>query len=224
MIITIDGPVASGKSTIARALAEQLGYMYLNSGLLFRALAYIYTKERRASDETMMHSTPHEVESIVYQGRIRYTYSMEQGARILLDGVDITPFLKDPDIDRAASLMSLNPAVRQVLLEYQRNFVGENNAVIDGRDAGTVVFPHADVKFYLTASLQIRAQRWHRDQLLKGTTISLEESLQALVERDKRDSTRSVAPLKPACDALILDTSSLTTQEVMAHIIEALQG
>lgn len=222
MIITIDGPVASGKSTVARALAQQLGYTYLNSGLLFRALAYIYVKERQASDEQIMHSAPQEIENIIYQGRIRYTYSLEQGARVIIDETDMTSFLKDPAVDHAASLISLDPAVRQALLEYQRNFVQGKEAVIDGRDAGTVVFPHADLKLYLTATLEVRAHRWQRDQLLKGNYVSLEESMHALAERDKRDSTRSIAPLKPAYDALILDTSSLTIQEVVSLIIEAL--
>jgi CMP/dCMP kinase len=220
MIITIDGPVASGKSTIARLLAEQLGYVYINSGFLFRGLAYIYVRERNYSIEHLQAISAQEVRQVL--GQLDYTYSLEQGARICIDGVDITPLLKEPEIDQAASLISTDPSVRQALLEYQRDFAHDKNTVVDGRDSGTVVFPAAEYKFYLTASTEVRAHRWQREQALKGRVFSLEESMEIIKERDDRDCTREVAPLKPASEALIIDTSTLTMQDVLAVIIDAL--
>jgi CMP/dCMP kinase len=218
MIITLDGPVASGKSTVARLLAEQLGYTYLNSGLLFRALAYLYLRDKQYTLDALPTINVHGIEKCINEGHLHYTYTHEYGAQIILYDTDITSLLKNPLIDQGASIISTHPGVRQALLMYQRSFAQGKDIVVDGRDSGTVVFPEAQYKFYLTASVEVRAQRWQRDQQAKGNDKDLEECIAFIQERDTRDSTRSIAPLKPAADALIIDTSTLTLQDVVGLI------
>ena len=211
MIITIDGPTASGKSTIAQLLAEQLSALYINSGLLFRAVAYIL--QSRGYDVTYFNS--HEsIAALINDESVRYEYTPGTGVRISFEEKDITPFLKTPDIDRAASLIATQPSVRQALLNYQRKLADDFDAVADGRDCGTVVFPEADYKFYITADLRARAMRWQRTHN-DHKNLSLEEIEKIIAQRDKRDSSREIAPLKPAHDALIIDTSNMTIQEVL---------
>ncbi len=211
MIITIDGPTASGKSTIAQLLAEQLSALYINSGLLFRAVAYIL--QSRGFDMTYLNS--HESIAALFSNEsIRYKYTPGTGAHIFFEHTDITPFLTTPDIDRAASLIATQPSVRQALLDYQRKLADDFDVVADGRDCGTVVFPEADYKFYITADLRIRAMRWQRAHK-NHKNLNLEEVEKIIAQRDKRDSNREIAPLKPAYDSFIIDTSHMTIQEVL---------
>lgn len=231
MIITIDGPTASGKSTIARSLAQQLGYMHINSGLLFRALAYVlYNKVadhhkqmsielfKEALNEDHAFLEVHAIENACK--RFSYLFTSGAGSEILLCGKPITDLLKNPKIDQAASLIGTHVSVRQVLLDYQRTLANDYNIVADGRDCGTVVFPHADYKFFLTASLDVRASRLGRAE---GTLHhSFEETKKAIVERDARDSQRSLAPLMPASDSYIIDSSHMTVQEVITEMISTI--
>lgn len=237
MIITIDGPTASGKSTVARLLAEQLGFMYINSGFLFRGLAYmllkkvsensvntrIGTKSGSHSIDLLSHNLPlfdtTELEKLMTEEQFHYRFVKDKGPEVFVRHEHITSLLKTPEIDKAASVVALHPSVRQVLLEFQLELARNHDVVADGRDCGTVVFPHAEYKFFLTASVDVRAARWQREQELLGKKFMFEEAFRLVEERDNRDSQRSVAPLKPASDAYIIDSSNMTVQEVITEII-----
>ncbi len=216
MIITIDGPTASGKSTIARLLAEQQDIMYINSGLIYRAAAYVLTHNGTPLTHHH-HLSKDEVDALFT--RIRYSYSKLHGALIHWHDKNITHLLKTAEIDLAASIVAIQPLVRQEILEYERRLADDHDVIADGRDCGTVIFPQAKYKFYITASLAIRAERWRRDQLKTGKLFSLEESTAIVEERDRRDAERAISPMKPADDALIIDTSCMTIQEVLTELI-----
>lgn len=216
MIITIDGPTASGKSTIAQLLAQQKEFMYINSGLLYRAVAYVLLHNKR---EISPHSHLAQAEVDELFPAITYTYSKDTGASILWKNENITHLLKTPEIDLAASIVAIQPLIRQEILEYERTLAHQFNVIADGRDCGTVIFPQAEYKFFITASLDVRADRWQRDQRKAGKEFSFDESKAIVEERDRRDSERSISPMVPADDALIIDTSSMTIQEVLSKLI-----
>lgn len=242
MIITIDGPTASGKSTAARLLAEQLSFMHINSGLLYRALAYVLYNDI-AEHHKNMNITIFETilaEDHAYLGiqnvekickKFTYTFTAGRGSDIIFNGKSITHLLKTPEIDQAASIASTHASTRQALLDYQRTLANDYNIIADGRDCGTVVFPHADYKFFLTASLDVRVARHQGSTLYQGKALdpfkshlSFEQAKKAVAERDARDSHRSLAPLKPAPDGYIIDSSNMTVQEVideMTNIISS---
>ncbi len=221
MIITIDGPTASGKSTIAYQVAEQRAALYINSGLLFRAIGYLALKEDISlSTDLSTHdgALSRLLERLFNQGELTYRYTKETGPQIFSVHESITPHLKTVEIDTAASIVALNPLVRQTVLDYQRKLANDFSVVADGRDCGTIVFPHATYKFYITASLEVRAARWQQNPHNKHFT--LEECIAIVKERDARDSARSLAPLKPADDAFIIDTSHMSVAEVLDTIFE----
>lgn len=224
MIITIDGPTASGKSTLACLLAQSLGYKYLNTGLLFRAVSYVLLFVRHKTLHELLAVSLSEVEELFSGADISYDYNALQGPSIFWRLENITCYLKEPTIDKAASLIGTNMAAREALLHYQRAYAREHNIVIDGRDSGTVVFPYADFKFFLTASLEIRSERWQNEQQKRGNIFSLEESMLILKERDDRDSMRASAPLKPAEDAYILDTSALSVEQVLQKMLQIINS
>lgn len=217
MIITIDGPSASGKSTIARLLSKKLNFFYINSGLLFRALAYIFfTKYRLAENE---------FKNIQYKDLIQLinqdlTYKYINGrAQVFFQSNDITSCLYGPHIGQGASIIGENQFVRKIILEYQRSLAQDFNVIADGRDCGTEVFPFADYKFFLFASPHVRALRWQQSQKRKGKNYTFEEALAWIEQKDKRDSEREIAPLKPAEDAIIIDNSNLTIEETLIKIL-----
>ncbi len=211
MIVTIDGPTASGKSTVARELAKRLGITYINSGLLFRALAYLAeTKHLTLNSESLNHILTLGKESI-----LRYCYTQEQGAQVFYQDEDITPLLKTPSMDQLASKIALDPQVREVIALYQQKLAQTHSVIAEGRDCGTVIFPQADYKFYITASLDVRAQRWQKDQEKKGAHYTLKESKHFVEERDTRDSERSLAPLAIPVGAQVIDTSTMTIGQVI---------
>lgn len=232
MIITIDGPTASGKSTVARLVAEQLGYTYINSGLLFRALAYVLMKKiapdqsqkpsielfERALTEDHAFLDVHSLEKLC--APLTYHFEAGKGSEVYHYDEPITHFLKSPEIDQAASIIGTHASVRQVLLDFQRALANNYDVVADGRDCGTVVFPHADFKFFLTASVAVRAQRLGHALNSTSSHLSFEELKKAVEERDARDSQRILAPLKPAPDCFIIDSSSMTVQEVISEMID----
>ncbi len=215
MIITIDGPTASGKSTIAQLLAEQIGYMYINSGLLYRGVAYIFIK-KKIIISVDQHVSQHEIDALFSE--MRYNFTQTEGAVIYYYDENITPHLKTADIDLASSIVAMQPFVRQEILSYERTLADDHNVIADGRDCGTVIFPHAQYKFFITANLDVRADRWQRDQRKVGEEFSLEECKRIIDERDRRDRERSISPMKPADDALIIDTSTLSVQEVITEL------
>ena len=198
-VITVDGPTASGKGTVASALSERLGYHVLDSGVLYRATALAALRGAvGAEDETALAALAEELD-----------IGFEAGS-IHLDGADVTAQLRDEEVGSLASRISALPAVRQALLRLQFSFRQLPGLVADGRDMGTVVFPDADLKIYLTASAEARARRRHQQLEAAGVSSTLEGLLAGLRERDARDQNRATAPLKPAADAVLLDNSALT--------------
>lgn len=223
MIITIDGPTASGKSTVAQMLADAHNMYHINSGLLYRALAYLLMRDAGYTHDTLLTVSDADVSVCADPKRLVYEYAPRVGARILFDGVDITPELKKAGIDACASILSSVALVRVHVDAMQRHIAKLHSVVVDGRDAGSVVFPNADYRFFLTASLTVRARRWQHMQEHKGNMYSLEHAEQEISVRDHRDSTRAVAPLIVPKNAIVIDSSELTVQQtvdVMAAYIK----
>lgn len=215
MIIAIDGPVASGKSTIARRLAHNLGFYYLYTGFLYRGIAYVLAHRYGYDTDMMEHPRPEAIDEIVHRKGFEYRY--EQGApKIIFEGEDISQYLKSKEVDEWSSRISAHPYVRDAVLEYQVRIGATHDVVAEGRDVGTVVFPEADYKFFLTASVEVRARRWQGMQAQRGAHYSFEESCAAVRERDNRDQDRAHSPLKQASDALLIDCSEMTVDQVVA--------
>ena len=209
LIITIDGPAGTGKSTAARELASRLGLPFLDTGAMYRAVAWRCLKNGISFDDESQ---------IVKQARqIRFEFSKN---RLLIDGNDPGDELRSDEISRAASVVATFPAVREVLVEQQRKLAGEYSLVSEGRDQGTVVFPQANCKFFLTASPDVRAERRWNDLRAGNPAISKEMILREIEQRDERDRNRKAAPLKPAEDAIIIDNSNKTREEVVSLMAE----
>ena len=224
MIITIDGPVASGKSTISKLLADRLDYYYINSGLLYRSVAYIFIFEYGYTDKDLYNIAYQEVKDFFLSKKISYSYVPNNGASLLFNKSNITPYLKDTRVENSASIVAKNLQVRQAILEYQRTLADDHNIIAEGRDTGTVVFPDAEFKFFITACLIERTKRWINDtKRLNNKNISFEESLEFIRQRDQRDIKRPVAPLKPALNAIIIDNSNMTIEETLNFIINIIK-
>jgi CMP/dCMP kinase len=196
MVIAIDGPAGAGKSSVARAAAERLGFTYLDTGAMYRAVAYW---------ASTVHLDP---------ARVAHGTRIEVGERVVVDGHDLTQHIREPWVSEAASRVSADPAVREALVEQQRRILREGDWVAEGRDIGTVVAPDAEVKVFLTADAEERARR-RAGEL--GTDV--ESVLADLVERDARDSQRAHAPLVPAADAVPVDSTGLSLEEVVDQIL-----
>lgn len=209
MIVTIDGPAGAGKSTIARLLAEQLGFELLDTGAMYRAVAWAcLTQNTDLEDRARIAEVARSV-----------TIEFER-QRVLVNGIDATAVIREPDVTRFASVVAAIPAVRERLVDLQRKAADGHDIVCEGRDQGTVVFPDAEAKFFVTASLQARARR--RQAELAGTENhqSLSETLNQLQDRDRRDQNRDVAPMLPAPDAIRVDTSELTIDEAVSLVLK----
>lgn len=218
MIITIDGPTASGKSTVARAVALKLQSYYIYSGLLFRALAYLLIKNKGYSIQALACPLSVDVQEIFDPMHFEYQYH-DGKEQIIFDGVNITDHLKHSDIDRGASIVSTNSFVRDALLALQRHIARTQSVVVDGRDTGSVVFPHAEYKFFITASLKERARRWRLDQAKRGMVFTDEQACAAVAERDERDSSRALAPLTVPDGAVVIDSTDLSKDAVIELIM-----
>lgn len=215
MIITIDGPAASGKSTVARQLAHELSYYYLYSGLLYRAMAHVLVYYYGYTRGQLAKPLAEDVREIIEGRALQYLYSVERGAQIFWDGNDITPQLKTHEIDDYASLGSTALVVRDAVLELQRTLAKNHDVIADGRDCGTVVFPDASHKFFLTASSQTRAQRWLLDQQRLGKQMTFEQAMTAVLGRDERDTKRACCPLVIPQGAHVIDNSLLSIEETV---------
>ena len=211
IIITIDGPAGAGKTTVSRMLAESLNYAYVDTGALYRGVAYAAQKNAVPADDD------NALASLCANLTLEFRVS-DAGTRLFADDFDITDHIRTPEITMLASDVSARPVVRAFLLDVQRALGRRKAAVFEGRDMGTVVFPNAEVKFFLDASAQTRAERRYNETAhLKSQT--LEEVSKDMARRDANDSSRKVAPLKPAPDAVYIDSSDLTIEGVVDRML-----
>lgn len=215
--IAIDGPSGAGKSTLAKSLAARLGYLYVDTGAIYRTIGYYaFSNGIDPKDEAAVVASLPEI-------RVEMSYGDDGLQHMLLNGADVTKEIRLPEISMYASAVSAHPAVRAFLLEMQRQLARTNNVIMDGRDIGTVVLPDAKVKVYLTASSEERARRRCLELEQRGTPEPFEKVLREIEERDWNDSHRAVAPLRQAEDAVLLDTTELDFQqseEALLKIIE----
>lgn len=223
MIITIDGPVCSGKSSVARSIANNLRIYYLNSGLLYRGLAYILVHKFNYSQKDLENPKQEDLSIILFNSRMNYSFD-GKNAYIFFDDINITPELKNREVDLYSSISSVNKKVRESLLSFQRKLGQNYDLICEGRDCGSVVFPNADYKFFLTASVEIRAKRWQLDQQLKGKNYTLEECVDIISDRDKRDIERKISPLIVPQNAVIIDSSDIEENEVEKIILSKVKG
>ena len=210
--IAIDGPAGAGKSTIAKRVAAEKNYIYVDTGAMYRAMAlYLYRNGIDADDSATISARCGEPDIMI---------EYRNGEQVvLLNGENVNSFLRTPQVSDMASRSSVNPDVRNKLLELQQELARKENVVMDGRDIGTVVLPNAQVKIFLTASAEVRAKRRYLENIEKGLPADLNEILAQIKERDERDMNRPVAPLKQADDAVLVDTSDLTIDEVVEKIL-----
>ena len=215
--IAIDGPAGAGKSTIAKQLAKELGFYYVDTGAIYRTVAYFMD---------LLGVAPKDVDGIsryIDELTIDIDYDENGQQHMIMNGMDVTDDIRTPDISQKASLVSAHGVVRDMLLDMQRDVAKKHNVIMDGRDIGTVVLPRAQVKIFLTASAEVRAQRRHLEMQTKGGKDSFEKVLADIKLRDHQDSTREIAPLKQAKDAVLVDTSNMDVAEVIAFIRNIVQ-
>lgn len=218
--VAIDGPVGAGKSSVARESAKRLGFIYADTGALYRAVALYITRKG------LLDTAPdYKEKAEAMLSEITVEPKLINGEqRIFLCGEDVSEEIRKPEISMAASSVSVIPAVRDFLLELQRNIAGKNDVLMDGRDIGTVVLPSARVKIFITASPEIRAKRRFLELVQKGVDTTLEQVLNDLNRRDYQDSHRAVAPLKMAEDAVLLDTSELDFEQSVQRVVELVKA
>jgi cytidylate kinase len=216
VIVAIDGPSGAGKSTLAKRLAKELGFTYLDTGAMYRALALKMLRQGIDPEEDSR------LAALVRQTEIDV---QENGGRlkVLLDGADVGDFIRTPEVSQMASKVSARKIVRQRMLELQRAAAKKGDIVAEGRDIGTVIFPAAEVKIYLDASVNERARRRFEELRAGGRQVSMEDTVRELTERDRRDSERDLAPLCRAPDALSVDSSALTADAVAESVMELIR-
>jgi cytidylate kinase len=217
-IVTIDGPSGSGKGTISRAVASHVGWHLLDSGALYRLVALAGIKAGLAAEDADGHA------ALADAMAVSFSADAAGGELVTLSGADVTAELRTELAGQGASRVAAWPAVRTALLQRQRAFAKPPGLVADGRDMGTVVFPAADLKIFLTASPSERARRRHKQLKDKGSDVSLAALSREITERDQRDSTRSVAPLKPAPDAELIDSTGLSVEQVVEQVMVSGRG
>lgn len=214
-IVTIDGPSGSGKGTISRRIAQALGWHLLDSGALYRLVALAGLRRGLAAEDVAAHA------AAALAMDVRFGVQADGSERVLLDGADVTGAIREEVISLGASRVAAWPPVRAALMDRQRAFAQAPGLIADGRDMGTVVFPAAPLKIYLTASAEERARRRHKQLKEKGSAVSLAALSREIAERDERDSTRAVAPLRPAPDAVTVDSTGRSIDEVVALVLGA---
>ena len=211
-IITIDGPAGAGKSTESKMLARKMNYLYLDTGAMYRAAALQARREGiHPDDEGALEELCRRLEISFQEG--------EEGQRVICQGEDVTERIRDPEVGWLASTVSLRRPVREALVHLQRKIGSRGRVVAEGRDAGTVVFPWARYKFFLDADPGERARRRYRELAARGLTVNLKEIEREMKERDEQDSSRKLAPLRPAEDARIIDSTGLTPEEIVERML-----
>ena len=220
MIIAIDGPAGSGKSTTARVVARRLGYLYLDTGAMYRAVALAFIRNNEDRTEAA-------AERLLPSIRIDLSHD-DSGLRVALNGEDVSEKIRDPEITAASSKIAAIPSVRRKLVDEQRRIARRyehtgGGVVLDGRDIGTVVFPDADLKFFMTAEETVRARRRCEELREKGSRVDYEDVLEDIRRRDEQDARRALAPLRQADDAVVVDTSALSIEEQVSAVLEAVK-
>lgn len=213
--VAIDGPAGAGKSTIAKAAAKELGFIYVDTGALYRAVAYNAVKNGVIGDEQG-------IISMLDDTKVELKY-VEGVQSVYLNGKDVSGFIRTPEISMGASKVSAIPQVREFLLNLQREIAKTNNVIMDGRDIATVVLPDAEVKIFLFASPECRAERRYKELVEKGENVSFDDVLKDVNQRDYQDSHREIAPLKPSEESIMADTSELTLQESIDLIVNTIK-
>lgn len=213
--VAIDGPAGAGKSTIAKAAAKELGFIYVDTGALYRAIAY------NAVTKGVIDDTQKIIDMLADTNvELKYVDGVQA---VYLNGDDVSAYIRTPEISMGASKVSAIPQVREFLLNLQRDIAQKNNVIMDGRDIATVVLPNADVKIFLFASPECRAQRRYKELMEKGEDVTLEDVLADVNQRDYQDSHREIAPLKPSEDSVMADTSKLTLEQSIQLIINIIK-
>ena len=215
--VAIDGPAGAGKSTIAKRLAKELGYMYVDTGAIYRTVAYFFD---------LWGVSPKDIDGItryIDELTVGIEYDEDGLQHMIMNGMDVTEDIRTQEIGQKASLVSAHAIVRDMLLDMQRDVAKNYNVIMDGRDIGTVVLPKATVKIFLTASAEVRAQRRTRELLEKGQKANYEKVLAEIKQRDYQDTHRAVAPLKMCRDSIKLDTSDMNLEEAVAAMKEIIK-
>lgn len=213
--VAIDGPAGAGKSTIAKSASKKLGFIYVDTGALYRTIALSAIRSNVIDDTAQLEKMLDE---------ITVELKFENGAqRVYLNGEDVSDFIRTPEISMGASRVSAVPAVRAFLLDLQRNIAKNNNVIMDGRDIASVVLPDADCKIFLFASPECRAKRRYKELVEKGEQVTYEEVLDDVNKRDYQDSHREIAPLKPTDESIMVDTSDLTLEESIDSIVNIIK-
>lgn len=210
--IAIDGPAAAGKSTIAKITAKKLGYTYIDTGAMYRALTH------KALDQNIDIDDEAALEALLQGTEIKLAPLGENGQSVIVDGKDVSESIRSQQVTAAVSAVSAHQAVRELMVEKQRVLGEVTGVVMDGRDIGTHVLPTAELKIFMTASVEERAQRRYDENSARGITSPLEELKQEISERDRADSERTVSPLKQAEDAILIDTTAMSIEEVAKEI------
>jgi cytidylate kinase len=210
-VVAIDGPAASGKSTTARLLAQKLGWLFLDTGAMYRAVTVKVLKAKIPLDDAAAIGA-------MAQNTTVELVPASNGTKVFVDQKDVTGLIRTPEVDRAIGPVCEVPAVRDIMVRLQRRLAAGKNVVAEGRDMGTIVFPNADLKIFMTASVEERVVRRQRDMTRQGLSVALDELMDDITRRDRRDSTRENSPLVPARDAVTLDTSTLSVDEQVQFI------
>ncbi len=211
MKIAVDGPAGSGKSTVAKLIADKLHFLYIDTGAMYRSITYAVLSNN---------ISPNDSKAVIdFLKDLNIVFKKENNSiKIFINDNDITDKIRNKEIDENVSVISAIPEVRELLIKYQRELSKDYNVILDGRDIGTVVFPDADFKFYIDASVEVRANRRLKDSKNKDA-LSLDKIKNDIIERDRLDSTRKVGPLKKAADAIYIDTSNLNINEVVDKVL-----
>ena len=212
--IALDGPAAAGKSTIAKRVASRLSMIYVDTGAMYRAITYKY----------LQNGKPENFDELIQNTELELTYDKEKGQRIILDGQDVTDYLRENDVTNHVSYVASKEPVRSFAVKIQKDLAAKKGIVMDGRDIGTVVLPNAELKVYMIASVEERAERRQKENELRGIDSNLEQLKQEIEDRDHYDMNREISPLKKADDAITLDTTGKSIEEVTNEILEMVEN